>query len=44
VIFSALDLSSGLLGTSTWGVLGYLPEYSEALVRNLVLTTAAAQP
>ncbi|MEO6436874.1 MAG: DUF4159 domain-containing protein [Tepidisphaeraceae bacterium] len=41
VIFSALDLSSGLLGTCTWGVLGYLPEYSEAVVRNLVLTTAA---
>ena len=37
-----LDFSSGLLGSCTWGVLGYLPEYSEAVARNLVLTTAAA--
>src|SRR5439155_17773111 len=31
IVFSALDIRSGLLGTNTWGVLGYLPEYSEGL-------------
>jgi hypothetical protein len=36
VIFTPLDLCSGLLGTDTWGILGYLPEYSEGLARNLV--------
>ena len=38
VIFSSLDLSSGLLGTNTWGILGYLPEYSEAVIKNVVMT------
>lgn len=38
VIFSPLDLTSGLLGTNTWGVLGFLPDYSESVARNLVLT------
>jgi len=36
IVFSALDIRSGLLGTNTWGVLGYLPEYSEALMKNFV--------
>jgi hypothetical protein len=39
VIYSALDISTGLLGTNTWGILGYLPEYSEAVMRNLVLVS-----
>jgi hypothetical protein len=29
-----------LLGTNTWGVLGYLPEYSEALMKNFVTLTS----
>ncbi len=31
IIFSGLDLCSGLVGTNTWGILGYLPEYSEVV-------------
>jgi hypothetical protein len=38
VIFSSCDIATGLLGTNTWDVIGYLPEYSEALVRNVILT------
>jgi hypothetical protein len=41
VVFSSLDITSGLLGTNTWGILGYLPEYSEAVVKNLVLISAS---
>jgi hypothetical protein len=37
VIVSSLDITSGLLGTCTWGILGYTPEYSEALAKNIVL-------
>ena len=42
VFFTPLDLTSGLLGTNTWGILGYSPEYAEALVSNIILTTSAA--
>ena len=38
LIFSSLDLCSGLLGTNTWGILGYAPEYSQAVVNNAVIT------
>jgi hypothetical protein len=41
VIFSPLDLTSGLLGTQEWGILGYDPAYASALVRNAVLWAAA---
>jgi hypothetical protein len=37
VVFSALDLTSGLLGTRTWGVLGYEPVSAQAFVRNVLL-------
>ena len=40
VVFSAVDVCSGLLGTNTWGIVGYLPEYSEAVVKNLILLGA----
>ena len=40
VIFTPLDYTSGLLGTNTWGILGYLPEYSESLATNVILTTS----
>ena len=35
VVFSALDLTSGLLGTNTWGIVGYDPDSAEKFVRNL---------
>jgi hypothetical protein len=40
IIFTPLDITSGLLGTNTWGILGYLPEYSETVVRNLVMLSS----
>ncbi|NNM86131.1 MAG: DUF4159 domain-containing protein [Phycisphaerales bacterium] len=36
VIFSQTDITSGLLGTHTWGILGYSPKSSVALARNIV--------
>jgi hypothetical protein len=36
VIFSALDLTSGLLGTDTWGIVGYEPVSAEKFARNVV--------
>jgi hypothetical protein len=39
VIVSDLDLTSGLLGTGTWGIAGYQPDYAQAFVKNLVLWT-----
>jgi hypothetical protein len=40
VIFSEYDISSGFLGTGTWGIVGYAPASSEALARNLLLYVA----
>ncbi len=40
VIFSPLDISSGLLGTKTWGISGYASKSAVALVRNIVLYAA----
>ncbi len=37
VVFSAEDVSSGLLGTETWGVGGYMPDSAVPIARNLVL-------
>jgi hypothetical protein len=37
VILSNEDITSGLLGTSTWGVGGYTPESALPIARNLVL-------
>src|SRR5437762_3266535 len=36
VIFTPIDLNSGLLGTNTWGIVGYTPATCEQMVRNLV--------
>ena len=40
IVFTPLDYTSGLLGTNTWGILGYLPEYSESLATNVILATS----
>jgi hypothetical protein len=37
VVFSALDLTSGLLGTNTWGIVGYETVSAEKFSKNLVL-------
>jgi hypothetical protein len=42
VIYSPLDITSGLLDTNTWGILGYSPQYAQALATNIILTVSAA--
>ena len=37
VIFSPLDLTTGMLGASTFLNLGYQPESARAIVRNTIL-------
>jgi hypothetical protein len=44
VIFSDLDVTSGLLGTATWGIIGYQPQTSNGLMRNAVLWSLRPPP
>ena len=44
IIFSGEDITSGLLGTNTWGILGYTPESSMALARNILLYALSPNP
>ncbi|HZN65212.1 MAG TPA: DUF4159 domain-containing protein [Tepidisphaeraceae bacterium] len=37
VVWSRLDVTTGLLGTGTWGILGYEPDSAQALVRNVLV-------
>ena len=37
VVVSRLDVTSGLLGTNTWGINGYTSKYAEDLVQNVIL-------
>ncbi|HEX8916773.1 MAG TPA: DUF4159 domain-containing protein, partial [Humisphaera sp.] len=37
VIYSQIDITSGLLGTNTSGVYGFEPQFAEKLMKNLVL-------
>jgi hypothetical protein len=39
ILFTPLDLTTGLLGTQTWGILGYDPAYAQSLVKNAILWT-----
>ncbi len=41
VIFSQDDITSGLLGTNTWGILGYAPKSAINLTRNVLCYAAA---
>jgi uncharacterized protein DUF4159 len=41
ILFSRMDLTTGLLGANTWGVLGYDPSFARAFVRNLLIDTRA---
>jgi hypothetical protein len=43
VLFTSLDLISGLLGTNTWGILGYEPAYAQALLKNVIFWTLDGQ-
>jgi hypothetical protein len=40
-IVTDLDITTGLLGTNTWGILGYRPEYATSLVKNWILYSSA---
>jgi hypothetical protein len=44
VFFSGEDITSGLLGTDTWGISGYTPESATAIAWNLVLYAARNAP
>jgi hypothetical protein len=37
VVFSPLDLTAGLLGSNSWGIAGYTPDYSNSVVKNLLV-------
>ena len=39
ILFTSLDLTTALLGTQTWGILGYDPGYAQSLVKNAILWT-----
>ena len=43
VIMTSLDLTTGLLGTQTWGILGYEPGYAQSLMKNAILWTLDGQ-
>jgi len=43
VICTSLDMTCGLLGTNTWGILGYEPSYSQSFIKNLLLWTVDGQ-
>ena len=40
---SPLDLTTGLLGTHVWGVLGHAPEYSTGVVKNALVWAATVR-
>ena len=44
VLYTSLDMTSGLLGTHTWGILGYNPAYAQSLLKNTLLWIAAGAP
>ncbi|NNM84212.1 MAG: DUF4159 domain-containing protein [Phycisphaerales bacterium] len=41
VVFSAYDVTSGLLGTNTWGIAGYAPPTAQGIAQNILLYSAA---
>ena len=43
VIYTPLDVTSGLLGTRTWGIAGLHPDYAPAFVKNLIFWTVDGQ-
>lgn len=43
VIFSQLDLTSGLLGTNTWAIWGFAPSYAQSSMQNLIFWTIDGQ-
>jgi hypothetical protein len=44
VLLSDIDITSGLLGTETWGIYGYEPAYAQSLMKNLIFWTMDGKP
>ncbi len=44
IVFSPWDVTSGLLGTNTWGIAGYAPKSAQAIARNVMLYALASKP
>jgi len=44
VILSPLDLTTGLLGSNVWGVLGFEKDYAMRLTKNVILWSATGMP
>jgi hypothetical protein len=44
VILSPLDLTTGLLGSNVWGVLGFEKDYAMKLAKNMILWSATGMP
>ncbi|NNM84932.1 MAG: DUF4159 domain-containing protein [Phycisphaerales bacterium] len=44
IVFSPWDVTSGLLGTNTWGIAGYAPKSAQAIARNVMLYALAHKP
>jgi hypothetical protein len=40
VVYSPIDLTSGLSGSMAWGIAGYTPDYSVGMVKNILLWAA----
>ncbi|MDB5171679.1 MAG: Prenyltransferase/squalene oxidase, partial [Phycisphaerales bacterium] len=43
VIYTSLDITSGLLNTTTWGIIGYEPLDAQRLMKNAILWTMDGQ-
>jgi len=43
LLMTRLDITTGLLGTQTWGIRGYDPDYAQRLVKNILLWTLDGQ-
>ena len=43
ILATPLDITTGLLGTGTWGILGYEPDYAQSLLKNAILWTLDGQ-
>lgn len=44
VLISDRDVTSGLLGTQTWRILGYSPDYCQQLLKNAIFWAMDGQP
>jgi hypothetical protein len=44
IVLSPYDITSGLLGTTTWGIVGYAPDSAERLAGNLLRWAAVLPP